>query len=435
MNKINLLFDASILLSNFRKDSGRSGIYFTAYNLLEKFKDVQQFNITLYFHYYQKKYLPLIKKDKLINNFENIFYYDYNEKEQYIKNINVHKEYIKESKNIVLNITKYLRIILNKYRIFKYKYYKNKAFDILLNTINAYFTIDGFIPDKIKNINNIKKYLFLHDITPVLFPNYFPDLFKTNNHTKEYIEFKNLNKTNYYFCNSQNTKNDYLKYFSSELDENKIFVTYISSAQIFLPDYNKEKLISIFNKYNIAYESNNKYIFSLCTLEPRKNLIFTIKCFIKFIEKHNIQDLYFLLGGGEWDFFILKLEEQINNLDKYRNKVVKLGYIDDEDINILYSNSLFFTYLSQYEGFGMPVLEAMQAGTPVMSSNNSSLPEVAGDAAIMIDYNSEEQCIKAFKELYFNESLRKEYIQKGLERAKLFSWEKTVKIMTDVMLK
>jgi glycosyltransferase involved in cell wall biosynthesis len=100
---------------------------------------------------------------------------------------------------------------------------------------------------------------------------------------------------------------------------------------------------------------------------------------------------------------------------------------------MLYSNSLFFTFLSQYEGFGMPPLEAMQAGTPVITSNNSSLPEVVGDAAISLTYNDEDAVIKAFEDFYFNEDLRKAYIAKGLERAKMFSWEKCVQKMMKIM--
>jgi len=435
-NKINLLFDATILISNFKKDNHRSGVFFTAFNILKEFDKTQKFNITLYFHCYHKKYLSLIKKDKLYSKFKYIFYYDYSVYEQYLNNISVHSKYIKSKDIFIFKKTiRFLRILLNYYRISKYKYYKNRYFINLLNSLNIYFTSDCFIPDKIKNNDKIKKYIFLHDITPIIYSDYFPGFFKTNNILNEYIELKNLKKNNYYFCNSNNTKKDYLKYYNTVIDENNIFVTYISSAQIFIPNYNKEKLLNVFNNYNVEYDTNKKYIFSLCTLEPRKNLLFTIKCFIKFIEKHKLQDIYFYLGGGHWEYFISKLEEQIENLNKYSSKVVKLGYIDDEDINILYSNSLFFTYLSQYEGFGMPVLEAMQAGTPVITSNNSSLPEVVGDSAITIDYNNEEQCIKVFEDLYFNENLRKEYIHKGLERAKLFSWEKTVKIMTDVMVK
>ena len=245
---------------------------------------------------------------------------------------------------------------------------------------------------------------------------------------------KYLNKDAYYFCISSYTRDDFLKYYGTQLDEEKMIVTYIASSQNFFPDYNKIKLTVVFDKYKLKYRNNNKYIFSLCNLEPRKNLMFTVKCFIKFIVKHDIQDLYFYLGGSQWNIFIRQLEQEIDNFTIYRDKIVGLGYIEDEDVNILYSNSLFFTYISQYEGFGMPPLEAMQAGTPVITSNNSSLPEVVGDAAIMIDYDSQEQCIKAFEDLYFNEDLRKYYIKKGFERAKLFSWEKTVKIMSDYII-
>jgi glycosyltransferase involved in cell wall biosynthesis len=126
--------------------------------------------------------------------------------------------------------------------------------------------------------------------------------------------------------------------------------------------------------------------------------------------------------------------EEINKISgEYKNKIVRLNYIDDADVNLLYSNSLFFTYLSRYEGFGIPPLEAMQAGTPVITSNNSSLPEVVGDASIMIDCENEKQCIEAFETFYYNESIRKNYIKKGIEQAKLFNWEKTVGKMTEAI--
>ena len=82
----------------------------------------------------------------------------------------------------------------------------------------------------------------------------------------------------------------------------------------------------------------------------------------------------------------------------------------------------------------MPPLEAMQAGVPVICANNSSLPEVVGDAAIMVNAENEKEIIEAFSKFYFNEELRNEYVEKGLARAKLFSWDKTVKIMTDKMI-
>lgn len=81
----------------------------------------------------------------------------------------------------------------------------------------------------------------------------------------------------------------------------------------------------------------------------------------------------------------------------------------------------------------MPPLEAMQAGTPVICSNNSSLPEVVGDAAVLLTYDDEAAVLKAFEDFYFNENLRDEYIVKGIERAKMFSWEKCVNQMFSIM--
>jgi glycosyltransferase involved in cell wall biosynthesis len=245
--------------------------------------------------------------------------------------------------------------------------------------------------------------------------------------------YKSLNKSTYYFCISESTKIDFYRLFPNEIDKNKMFVTYIATAQFFLPNYDKNILNNILKNYNINIKPDDLYIYSLCSIDPRKNLLFTVKCFIKFLKKNNVDNFYFFLGGAYLPVYLEEFEKNMSELSDYQNKIIRLGYIDDIDLNILYSNSLFFTYLSQYEGFGMPPLEAMQAGTPVICSNNSSLPEVVGDAAITINYNDEEACIKAMEDLYFNENLRKEYVRKGLERAKLFSWEKTFNTMSNVI--
>ena len=113
----------------------------------------------------------------------------------------------------------------------------------------------------------------------------------------------------------------------------------------------------------------------------------------------------------------------------------KAGYIDDEDLAPLYSGAEWFVYTSQYEGFGLPPLEAMSCGCAVITSNNSSLPEVAGDAGIMIDWDNEEEHVQAYEKYYFNPEIRNEYAQKGLERAKQFSWQKCTDEMVKVMVK
>lgn len=145
------------------------------------------------------------------------------------------------------------------------------------------------------------------------------------------------------------------------------------------------------------------------------------------MKKNNIEDLVWVMGGSAWVTFIETLKKE--NAAWNPNVIIRAGYVDDEDLPVLYSNAEWFVYTSQYEGFGLPPLEAMQCGCPVITSNNSSLPEIVGDAAISIDWNSDEQHIEAYEKYYFNECLRKENSRKGIERAGRFSWEKTINAM------
>jgi glycosyltransferase involved in cell wall biosynthesis len=420
--KFILLYDATIFANSYIKGSSyRTGIFFAAYNILKYLADDPRFTITLYVHdsLHNVKYF---KKDVLLSRFPVCI----NSKETPIFNISVHKRNIKTTGNIIKKILSRLKIIKNYF--FMFFYHRNN--DNLLKSIDIFFSPMCPVITELNKYPRIKHFIVLHDMIPVIF---YKDSINLDNDRFSII-IKSLNKDSYYLCNSNYTKQDFLKYYGNQLDDKKTMVIHHATSQNFSPDYDKTKLAASLDKYKIKYKDKNKYIFSLCNLEPRKNLMFTVKCFINFITKYNIQDLYFYLGGSQWNKFIRQPEKEIENFNNYRDKIVGLGYINDSDVNILYSNSLFFTFISKYEGFGVPALEAMQAGTPVITSNSSSLPEVAGDAAIMIDPDSEQQCIKAFEDLYFNEDLRKDYIKKGLERAKLFSWEKTVNKMKEVII-
>ena len=129
------------------------------------------------------------------------------------------------------------------------------------------------------------------------------------------------------------------------------------------------------------------------------------------------------MGGYHSEDFINTFYDEIKG---YKDQIIQLGYVDDEDVPYLYSGAQWFIYTSQYEGFGLPPLEAMACGCPVITSNNTSLPEVVGDAGIMIDWDSDEQHISAYEKYYFDEEYRKEMSKRGLERSKLFSWENCV---------
>jgi glycosyltransferase involved in cell wall biosynthesis len=422
---LNIIFDASTLVENMTLEV-RGGIYNVAYNVLRQFGKSIYFKTTLL--------VPtgtvFSNKNKIeifLSSFPVITLSEF-EKSEFHKNIDFHINQIIKTNNFFGIIVRLLKIFKNLIMILAF----DKRTKILKNT-NVFFSPVYTIPEIIKNYHWIKSFHILHDCIASL--GNIP-LQNTPDAYDWYSKMiHGLNKDTYYFCVSECTKKDFLKIFPDKLDENKMFVTPNASSNNFVANYDILALKEILNKYGVTQNSDDFYIFSLCSFEPRKNLIFAIKCFLKFIKKHRIYNLYFYLGGGHFPGYISQFNQEISEFSDLQDKIIRLGYIDDEDVNILYSNSLFFTYLSQYEGFGMPPLEAMQAGTPVITSNNSSLPEVVGDAAITITYNDEEACIRAFEDLFFNENLRKEYIAKGLERAKLFSWKKTFKLMSDEILK
>jgi glycosyltransferase involved in cell wall biosynthesis len=129
-----------------------------------------------------------------------------------------------------------------------------------------------------------------------------------------------------------------------------------------------------------------------------------------------------LAGNAKYSYAVLnKL-----NIDKaVRDKIiVGRRHIENEDLSVVYSNALCFFFMSLYEGFGLPVLEAMQCGAPVVASNVTSLPEVAGNAAIMIDPKDEMALCNTMNEVYNNEALRVKYAALGIDRAKNYSWQK-----------
>ena len=168
---------------------------------------------------------------------------------------------------------------------------------------------------------------------------------------------------------------------------------------------------------NIQFLKKKKYILSLCTIGERKNLNFVIRNFSQFIKTHQIDDLVLVIAGSIWDSYKNKIK--ISNKDA----IIFTGYIDDEDIPNIFSKALIFVYPSLYEGFGLPVIEAMSYKTPVITSNTTSLPEVGGDASILIDPTSDDEILNAFQKLYYNYSLRQDLILKGELQSAKFSWD------------
>jgi len=212
---------------------------------------------------------------------------------------------------------------------------------------------------------------------------------------------------------SKQTKQDLINYF--DCPANKIHVTYLACDKIFYKKRNKSIKQKTIQKFNIK----KPFIFHLGSLEPRKNTLGLIKAYQLLPQKYKDKFDLVIAGGKGW------MNNSITNyLSKYPSNNIKLiGYIDNNDLINLYQTTKLFAYPSFYEGFGLPCLEAMVSGCPVLTSNVSSLPEVCGKAAIYCNPKDIEDISK--KLLKMLKRKNSDLIRQGIIQAKKFSWTKT----------
>jgi glycosyltransferase involved in cell wall biosynthesis len=263
--------------------------------------------------------------------------------------------------------------------------------------------------------NSVKKIMTIHDLIPIKFPHFFEE-----GHTKILQEtIKSIPKDGFVTCVSEATKNDFCEI--TNFNPERVFVQYLAaSTDFFYKVEDPTAVKNVLKQYKIPSET--PYLLSLSTLEPRKNIHTTIKAFIELIENENITDFNLVLVGTKgWKFE--QIFEEMKMSEKIRSRIFITGFVADKDLAAIYSGALGFTYLSHYEGFGLPPLEAMQCGIPVISSNTSSLPEVVGDAGILVNPNDIEAIKEAIFSIFQDSTLRNELSIKALKRASLFSWE------------
>ena len=174
----------------------------------------------------------------------------------------------------------------------------------------------------------------------------------------------------------------------------------------------------ILEKFNLE---NNKFILSVSTLEPRKNYLRLIKAFAQ--SKRQDEKLV-IVGKKGWGYQeVFELVKKMN----LKGAVIFLDYVKDKELLALYNTCKFFVMPSLYEGFGLPPLEAMACGAPVIVSNRSSLPEVVGEAALLVDPYSVEDLQEKINILLRRRDIRKELEKKSIVQAQRFSWEQTAR--------
>ena len=214
-------------------------------------------------------------------------------------------------------------------------------------------------------------------------------------------------------ADSNNTKRDILDIY--KLPEKKIVVTYGSYPKY----YNNKKDIKVSKKVMGKYGINGEFLLYVGMIEPRKNIISLLKAFVELDNELNL-DLV-IVGGKGW--YYREIELFLKDIKKInlKNKIVFTGYIPESELKYFYQSAFIFVYPTFYEGFGIPPLQAMACGTPVITSNTSSLPEVVDESAIKINPNNIKELIEAIRLLCNNSVKREELIEKGLNQVKKFS--------------
>jgi len=299
---------------------------------------------------------------------------------------------------------------------FKFVHFPPTVLEPMMNTIKL-FPIEKFTGEvdifhssdwtqpKVKSPVT-KKITTVHDMVPFLFP--------SSTHKKILSTFKRKmeivkKEVDMILADSQSTKDDVIKFL--QIDPNKIKVIYLAPAEIFQPQ-DDQKINSVLEKYKIK----KPYILSVATQEPRKNIQKLLDVFETIVKEKPEYHLV-LTGKYGWGPGFHSPEN-----------VIWTGYVADEDLVSLYSACRVFVYPSLYEGFGLPVLEAMACGAPVVTSNNSSLVEIAKDAAILVDPRSSGQ-IKGAIEMVLGLNMEnyQRMARASMDRAKRFTWQKTAR--------
>lgn len=261
---------------------------------------------------------------------------------------------------------------------------------------------------------NCKYVLTVHDVTFIKYPEAFTKL------TQFYYKLlftHSLKIADCIIADSTSTKNDLMKHYGTP--EKKIKVVYLGVGDMFL----KEKILIEEKDIKEKYGLQDKYLLFTGVLSPRKNVERIIDAFSTLKQDDAYKDYCLLIIGRKGWLY----QDLFDKIEKTPNKgdIKIIDYVSDRELSIIYALATIFIFPSLYEGFGLPILEAMAGSCPVITSNVSSMPEVAGDAAILINPYSVDELVAGIKQITTNSMLREELQRKGLLQVKKFSWGQT----------
>lgn len=291
----------------------------------------------------------------------------------------------------------------------------------ILNKIKAdvFLSPDGYLP--LSN-NKIPSVAVFHDLNFEHYPEDIPWLER-----KYYRHFfpKYARHAGRIATVSEFSKSDIIKQYG--IDDTKIDVTYNGANEAFRPIDEKEK-----QKLRDKYTEGNPYFVFIGSLHPRKNLVNLFRAFDRF--RKNTENPVKLLIIGEKKWWTSRIEETYSNME-YKDQVCFSGRLSAAELHNALASALALTYVSYFEGFGIPIVEAFRCDVPVITSNVTSMPEIAGDAALLTDPFDIDDIANAMQKIYVDDKLRDSLIEKGRIRREKFTWQKSAERLWNTIIK
>jgi len=284
--------------------------------------------------------------------------------------------------------------------------------------IDLFYSPDGFL-----SLNtNIPQVAVFHDLAFEHFPDGIH--YWGRWYYKKYMP-KFANKAAHLLTVSEFTKQDIINNYG--IDSNKISVTCNGVSDIFKPISSNEK-----QKIKNQYSHGKPYILYVGSIHPRKNLGRLLQAFDSFKTETLHEAQLLICGRKAWDF-----EEVFSfyNSMKFKSEVHFTGSIDDEELSKIYASASVLCYVSLFEGFGIPILEAFASEVPVITSNISAMPEVAGDAAILVNPYDTNEIKNALIQVLYSNEIAQSLTKKGTSRLQNYSWQNATKVIEKVLRK
>lgn len=313
----------------------------------------------------------------------------------------------------------HMRVPNKLFNFFQFVFHYPKL-DTLIAKKGGIQKLDYFFSPNLNftSLASAKHVLTVHDLSYKIFPDCYSK--KQRWWHKAVNPKKQIAKADIIVCPSNNTKQDIVKHY--KVDHDKIHVVYPGLSTAFSGELATRKKVQ--EKYNLP----RRFVLFLGTLEPRKNIVGLIDAFEL---RHRVIEAGYeciIAGPKGWHY-----EDILKRIDKAEHTRY-IGYVDREEKRALYELADLFVFPSLYEGFGFPVVEALAAGTPVVTSNRSSLVEVADNAAYLVNPIDTNDIGLGIERMLDSEALRKRMIQKGIEQSWKFNWHKSAKAFLSLLV-